>query len=148
MRTILTHILLAFLLLQGCAPKEPVLLRDVQIVQISPGKDGNPLLKANAIFHNPNKGSMKLTGIDMEILLDGKRAALIDQRMNTSIKGNADFTVPLEVQLQLKEIGLMDTLLSLFGGKKYEVQFVGRLSVRVGGFPVKIPVNHKDQIKF
>lgn len=132
----------------GCAPKEPVVLREVQIIQVTPGKDGNPILRANAIFHNPNKASMKIRQIDLEIMLDSKRVAVIDQQMDSMIKGRADFTLPLEVQLQLKDVGLLDTILSLFGGKRYEVQFVGNLKVRVSGFPVKIPINYKDQIKF
>ena len=132
----------------GCTPKEPIVIREVQIVQVIPGKDGNPILKANAIFHNPNKGSMKLKHIDLQILLDGKEVALINQQMNSMIRGNADFTLPLEVQLQLKEVGLLDTILSLFGGKRYEVQFIGNLKTRINLFPVKIPVNYKDQIKF
>ena len=136
------------LLAAGCAPKEPVVLREVQIIQVTPGKNGNPILKANAIFHNPNSGSMKLKQINLEIMLDNKRVAVIDQQMDSMIKGKSDFTLPLEVQLQLKDVGLLDTILSLFGGKKYEVQFVGNLKVRVSGFPVKIPVNYKDQIKF
>ena len=144
----LTLVLGVILLAAGCAPKEPVVLREVQIIQVSPGKDGNPILKANAIFHNPNKASMKLKQIDLEIMLDNKRVAVIDQQMDSMIKGRADFTLPLEVQLQLKEVGLLDTILSLFGGKRYEVRFVGNLKVRVSGFPVKIPINYKDQIKF
>ena len=132
----------------GCAPKEPVVLREVQIIQVTPGKDGNPILRANAIFYNPNNASMKLKRIDLEIMLDSKRVAVIDQQMDSMIKGRADFTLPLEVQLQLKDVGLLDTILSLFGGKRYEVQFVGNLKVRVSGFPVKIPINYKDQIKF
>lgn len=144
----LALVLGVILLAAGCAPKEPVVLREVQIIQVSPGKDGNPILKANAIFHNPNKASMKLKQIDLEIMLDNKRVAVIDQQMDSMIKGRADFTLPLEVQLQLKEVGLLDTILSLFGGKRYEVRFVGNLKVRVSGFPVKIPINYKDQIKF
>ena len=144
----LALVLGVILLAAGCAPKEPVVLREVQNIQVSPGKDGNPILKANAIFHNPNKASMKLKQIDLEIMLDNKRVAVIDQQMDSMIKGRADFTLPLEVQLQLKEVGLLDTILSLFGGKRYEVRFVGNLKVRVSGFPVKIPINYKDQIKF
>lgn len=144
----LALVLGVILLAAGCAPKEPVVLREVQIIQVSPGKDGNPILKANAIFHNPNKASMKLKQIDLDIMLDNKRVAVIDQQMDSMIKGRADFTLPLEVQLQLKEVGLLDTILSLFGGKRYEVRFVGNLKVRVSGFPVKIPINYKDQIKF
>ena len=140
-----------FLLILGlasCAPKEPVVLREVQVVELLSGNDGNPVLKANAILYNPNKGSLKLKEIDLDILLNGKKTARIDQKMNASIKGKSEFTIPLEVQLQLKDTGLLDTILNLFGGKRYEIQFTGRIKISVGGFPVSIPVNHTDQIKF
>lgn len=139
--------LLVILGMGACAPKEPVVLREVEIIQLSPGKDGNPILNANAILYNPNKGSLRLKEIDLDILLDGKSTARISQKMNALIKANSEFTVPLEVQLQLKDSGLLDTLLSLLGGKKYEIQFVGKVKVSVGGFPVRIPVNHKDEIR-
>ena len=134
--------------MSACAPKEPVVLREVQITKLTTGKDGNPLLGANAILFNPNKGSLRLREIDLEILLNGKSSAHIDQKLNAQIKGNAEFTIPLEVQLHLKEAGLLDTILSIFGGKKYEIQFVGKLKITVGGFPVLIPIDHKDEIKF
>jgi LEA14-like dessication related protein len=145
------HRVLFFVLIAlatACAPKEPVVLREVQIVQLLPGKDGNPLLKANAILYNPNKGSLRLKEIDLDIQLNEKSAAKIDQKLNALIKGKSEFTVPLEVQLQLKDSGLLDTILSLFGGKKYNIRFVGKIKVSVGGFPVKIPVDHKDEIRF
>jgi LEA14-like dessication related protein len=132
----------------ACAPKEPVVLREVEVVQLSTSSDGSPILKANAIFYNPNKGSLRLKEIDMEILLNEKPAAKIEQKMNALIKAKSEFTVPLEVKLQLKDSGLLDTILSLFGGKKYNIRFVGRIRVSVGGFPVKIPVDHKDEIRF
>lgn len=136
------------LLWGACAPKEPVVLREVEIVQLSPGKDGNPVLKANAILYNPNQGSLRLKEIDLDILLNEKSVAKIDQELNALIKGKAEFTVPLEVQLKLSDSGLLDTILSLFGGKKYAIRFTGKIKVSVGGFPVKIPVDHKDEIRF
>ena len=72
---------------------------------------------------------------------------LVD-KLNALIKAKSEFTVPLEVQLQLKDAGLIDTILSIFGGKKYNIHFVGKIKVSVGGFPVKIPVDHKDEIRF
>jgi len=140
--------LVLIVLAASCAPKEPVVLREVQIVQLLPGKDGNPVLKANAILYNPNSGSLRLKAIDLDIQLNEKSAAKIDQKLNALIKGNSEFTVPLEVQLQLKDTGLLDTILSFFGGKKYNIRFVGKIKISVGGFPVKIPVDHKDEIRF
>jgi len=144
----LTLFLLVAVGLGSCKPKEPVVLREVQIRKLSPGKNGNPILTADAILYNPNKGSVRLKEIDLEILLNGKSAAQIDQKLNAQIKSQSEFTIPVEVQLKLNESGLLDTILSLFGGKKYEIQFTGTVRITVGGFPVKIPVNHKDEIRF
>ncbi len=134
--------------MDSCRPKEPVVLREVHIKNVGPGKDGNPVLSADAILYNPNKGSLRLKEMDLDILLNGKSAARIDQKLNAQIKGKSEFTIPVEVQLKLNEAGLLDTILSLFGGKKYDIQFTGKVKVSIGGFPVKIPVNHQDQIRF
>jgi LEA14-like dessication related protein len=148
MKQILLFVLIV-VAVQACAPKEPVVLREVHIRSVDLGKDGKgPVLKADAILYNPNKGSLRLKEIDLDILLNEKPAARIDQKLNAQIKGQSEFTVPLEVQLSLNDSGLLDTILSLFGGKKYDIRFTGKIKVSVGGFPVKIPVDHKDVIRF
>lgn len=139
----------AVMVLNGCAPKEPVVLREVHIRNVELAADGkDPLLKADAIFYNPNKGSLRLKQISLDILLNEKPAARIDQKLNAQIKAKSEFTVPLEVRLKLNDAGLLDTILSLFGGKKYAVRFTGKIKVSVGGFPVKIPVEHQEEIRF
>lgn len=139
--------LLAVVGISSCAPKEPVVLREVHIREVTPGTDG-AVLKADAVLYNPNKGSLRLKGINLDILLDGKTAARIDQKLNAPIKSQSTFTVPLEVKLKLSDAGLLDTILGLFGGKEHTVRFTGTIKVRVGGFPVRIPVQHEEKFKF
>ena len=131
----------------SCTPKESIVLRAVNIVELVPGKDGMPVLKADVVFFNPNSGRMKLRKVVIDIFVDEKQAGRVDQKLNTPIKANSEFTVPVEVQLHLKDSGLVDTLLSFMGGKKHEVRFVGKLKISVNGFPVKIPVDHKEQVR-
>lgn len=132
---------------EACVPKEQVVLRSVNIKQVEPGKDGDMLLYADAVFYNPNPSRMRVKRIDIDVFLDGKKAARVDQHLSALIKANSEFTVPLEVQLNLKEVGLLDTILSLFGGKDHDIQFVGSMKVTVNGFPVKVPMNYKEQVK-
>ncbi len=139
--------LLALSFLGSCSPKEPVVLRQVHIRNVSTGADGNPVLKADAVLYNPNKGSLRLKEIELDILLDDAQAARIDQQLSAQIKAESEFTVPLEVQLKLKDSGLLDTILSLFGGKKHVVRFTGKLRVKVGLFSVSIPVDYRDEIR-
>ena len=141
-------IILMGLMIMGCVPKEQVVLRSVDIHTIEPGEDGDALLKADAIFYNPNTSRMRLKEIDIEIFVDGKKAATVDQKFSSLIKAKSDFTVPLEVKLNLKEIGLLDTILSFLGGKKHDIQFTGTIRMKVNGFPVKAPINYKEEFKF
>ena len=142
-----TSILFIFLLLFSCVPKEQVVLRDIKDVILDAGTDGNAKLNAVAIFYNPNALRMKLKEIDVVVMVDGKKAAHANQKFNFQIPAKAEFSVPLEVQLVLKEIGLLDTLLSLFGGKKYEIHYVGFVRIKVHGIAFKVPIDYKDEIK-
>jgi LEA14-like dessication related protein len=143
-------VLVASMLAAGAckAPKENIVLRGINIKSVAPEADGNTLLTADAIFFNPNPGRMRLKGIAIDVLLDGKKAANVDQKLSTLITGNSEFTVPLEIHLNLKEVGLVDTLLSLFGGKKYGIQYVGKIKASVRGYPLNIPVDFHDELKF
>jgi LEA14-like dessication related protein len=144
----LSIFLFALISLGSCAPKDPVVLREVHIRNISLGPDGkNPVLTADAVLYNPNKGSLRLKKVELDILVDDKPAARIDQELNAQIKSQAEFTVPLEVHLRLSESGLLNTILSLFGGKTHAIRFTGNVKVKVGIFGVNIPVDHRDQIK-
>ena len=140
-------LMLSLVWLTSCAPKEPVVLREVHILEVIPGPDG-AVLRADAVLYNPNKGSLKLKGMNLDIMLDGTTAARIDQKLNAHIKSQSTFTVPLEVKLKLSDAGLLNTILGLFGGKEHTVKFTGKLKVSVKGFPVSIPVQHEDKFKF
>jgi LEA14-like dessication related protein len=129
-------------------PKENVVLRGISIKSVEPESDGNSLLKADAIFFNPNSGRMRLKGIQIDVLLEGRKAAHVDQHLSSLIRGNSEFTVPLEIHLNLKEVGLLDTILSLFGGKKYGIQYTGNIKASIRGFPIRIPVDFRDELKF
>jgi hypothetical protein len=51
----------------------------------------------------------KLKKIKVDIFLNGKKAASVDQELKTTIPANDEFTVPIEVKLAIKELGFMDT---------------------------------------
>jgi len=138
-----------FTLIAGaCAPKEEVQLRSINIKEVKPGLDGNPVLFADVVFFNPNPTRMRLKRIDLDVFVDGKKTARVDQQLSQLIKGNSEFTIPLEVQLNFKEVGLLDTILSLFGGKEHEMRFEGKMKVLVRVFPVTVPVSYKEMMKF
>jgi LEA14-like dessication related protein len=135
-----------FLSLAACAPKEQVVFRKALNIRLD-AVSNNPMLKADMVFYNPNKASAKLKKIDMDILVNEKVAGTVDQALNQKIKGESEFTVPIEVKLNLKEVGLLDTIIGIFGGKKYEVRLLGKIRVSMHGFAISVPVDQKEQIK-
>jgi LEA14-like dessication related protein len=141
----LVAVLLVFVLLSCERPTEKIQLKTIRDVVVDAAKD--PTLKANAVFFNPNNMKGKLKNIDVEIFINGKKTANVKQSYNMMIPANSEFTVPLVVNLNMKELGFMDTLLGMVGGKKYEVRYEGSIKLNYRGIPVKVPVKYKDDIK-
>lgn len=139
--------LLAGLLLQtGCGPKENIEFKYVKDVIVDANTE--PLLKGNAVLYNPNKQRMKLRKINVDVYVNDKKSARIDQEPSLTIPPEAEFTVPLEVKLNMKEVGFMDTLLGVIGGKKMKVRYKGTISVTYKGVPVRVPVDYESTVNF
>jgi LEA14-like dessication related protein len=133
--------------LGGCAPKGPVVFKGVKNIRVNAsGKEG-PQLDADVFFYNPNKVKSKLKEISVDIFVDGKKSGHVRQELKLPIPAQSDFSVSVEAHLSFKEIGLLDTVLGLFGGKKYEVVFTGYLKISIHGVTVKVPVQQKQELK-
>ena len=137
---------LSIILLTGCkGPEEKIVLRQIRDVVVDANTD--PVLRANAVFFNPNDMRGKLKRINVEVFVDGKKAAFVNQKLKTQIPANGEFIVPLEVKLNIKELGFMDTLLGVLGGKKFEVRYEGSLKLSYRGVPINVPVKYKDEVR-
>ena len=134
------------LLVSSCIPKEQIVFKSVKNLSLDAG-GGDPILKGEAVFFNPNKLQTKLKEINIDVMVDGKKAATVDQTMNLVVPGKSEFTVPIEAKLSLQEIGLLDAVIGFFGGKSYKVQFTGYLRVAVHGITVKVPVKYNEEVK-
>ena len=146
MRNKVIAIFFLTVIVAGCKrPKEDIVLRQIKDVVVDATTE--PVLKANAIFYNPNAMRGKLKKIDVNIFVNGKKAASVNQQLKTVIPTNAEFTVPIEVKLSIKELGFMDTLLGMIGGKKFEVRYEGALKLSYHGVPINVPVNYKDEVR-
>ena len=138
-------ILFLFLTCLSCAPKEDVVLRRIRDVVVDVTTD--PMLKANAILYNPNNVKMKLRKIEIEVYVDDKLSATIDQALNMKIPAKNEFTVPLEVKLNLKKMGFLDTVFGVIGGKKFKIRYKGNIKINYKGLPIRVPVDYEDEIR-
>lgn len=129
----------------SCRPEEVIVFRQIKDVVVD--ATSGPKLKAQAVFYNPNKMRMRLRKITVDVFVDGKKAAQIDQSLKTVIPARGEFTVPLEVSLAMEDIGLLDTLLGMLGGKKLNVHYKGALKLNYHGMPLRVPVDYKDEVR-
>jgi LEA14-like dessication related protein len=135
------------LTVSSCLPKEQVVFKSVKNLILDGGLGGEPVLKGEAVFYNPNKIQTRLKEINVDIMVDGKKAANVDQEMNLLVPGKSEFTVPIQANISLKEFGLLDAVIGFFGGKSYQVQFTGYLRVAVHGITIKVPVKYNEEVK-
>ena len=141
-----TALVLFVLALQACQrPSEDIELKRISDVVVDATTE--PMLRANALFYNPNRMHGRLKKIKVDIYIDGKKAAHVDQDLKTKIPSQSEFTVPLEVKLALKELSVTQTVLGMLGGKKFEVRYEGILRLSYRGLPIKVPVDYKDEVR-
>ena len=133
-------------LIGSCKPKEDIVLRGVRDIIVDANTE--PTLKANAILYNPNNIKIKLRKIAIDVYVNGKKSGVVDQEPKMIIPAAAEFTVPLEVKLNMKELGLFDTIFGMIGGKKMKVRYKGSISVTYKGLPIRIPVDYESEVRF
>ncbi|HEU5291523.1 MAG TPA: LEA type 2 family protein [Cyclobacteriaceae bacterium] len=129
----------------SCKPKEDIVFRNVRDITVDVTTE--PMLKAKAVLYNPNNVKIKLRKIVIDVYVDGKKTGIVDQKPKMVIPATAEFTVPLEVKLNMKELGLLDTIFSVIGGKKMKVRYKGSISVTYKGLPIRIPVDYESEVR-
>lgn len=138
---------LGFIVFLGsCLPKEKIEFRKVQNIRFEM-LSKSPGLKADLVLFNPNNTSGKLKSIKLDIFVNDKKAGDMNQTFDQKINGKEEFTVPVEVSLALKELGLFDALVNILGAKKQTVRLSGSVKVTVHGVRISIPIEHKEDMK-
>ena len=89
---------------------------------------------------------MKLRQVKVDVFLDGEKSAFVDQDSKVVAKPKSEFTIPVVLNLT-EGVRIQDLLIDVLKGKKYTVRYLGYLKVNVNGFPVKIPIDHTEELK-
>ncbi len=136
------------LLLAACTrPEEAPQFRGIENIAISKITGTNAVLKAEAIFFNPNDVKMKLRKVDIDISLEGKKIGVINQEFTTRVPALSEFRVPLNASFDMTEIGLLNGIISILGGKKVAVHYKGFVKVSVHGYPATVPIDFEEEVR-
>ncbi len=105
-------------------------------------------LHADAVLYNPNKNNVTIKGAEINIMVGDKTIAVLDKKYDIKVKGNTDFTVPLDVKIRLKDLNLnaIGAALGLDGGDGQIIRYVGKIKLKAYGVPFSVKVDYKDKI--
>ncbi len=137
--------LVLIVFLSACGDYKDVELRQLRNVTADVSND--PMLKMEAVFFNPNQQQGKLKAINIDVFVEGKKAAVIKQTLKIKVPSQGNFTVPIQVKLNLKEQGLFGTLMGMIGAKRMKVHYKGNIRINYHGLPIIVPVDHEEEIR-
>lgn len=139
---------LLLLLLNACEqPSEAPVFKRIDNVKVTKVTGSEAYLNANAYFYNPNDVKMKLKKVEVDVTVDGHSIGTINHKLSTKIPAKAEFKVPLDATFDMKQVGFFKSVFSILGGKKLKVHYKGFIRVKIYGFPVKVPVDYKDDVR-
>lgn len=139
---------LGIVLLTSCTkPEDEPKFLGIDNIEVTKVTGKEVLLNADARFLNPNKVKIKLKKVDIDIELEGKTIGHIDQDFKLKIPANAEFTVPLNATFNIRELGLLNGIISILGGKKIKVKYKGFIKASVHGYTSTVPVEFYDEVR-
>lgn len=151
MKPIVQYLLFTLLLIQftACeAPKQPE-FKELTNVKFNSWTKGNLSLTADAVLNNPNPFGIQLTGTDLNLLLDGKKAAHVQQTIDMQVPAAQNFKLPINININPQDLSpdlLLGGALSVFGNKKIQMRLNGTVTARLLEIDFKIPVDYTQDL--
>lgn len=144
-------IIAAFIMLITAAcqkPKSPefVTVKDVKIVSMD---DRQVVLEGIAIFNNPNSYKLVVKEIAVDVEVNQIAVGKVNQPEEFEVPAKADFEVPMIIAFSPKDVykDLFSGLLDVLTNKKMDVYYKGFVRIKALGITVKVPIDHKEEIK-
>ncbi len=139
---------IVLLIFSGCkGPEEAPEFKYVENVRVTNVTDKEAFLNADAVFYNPNDMGMTLRAIDVDVSIEGKEVGRIEQSEKIRIPASSEFSVPLGGTFNIGDVGVLNTVLGMLGGKKLMVRYTGHIKVTMNGLPMRVPVDYEGEVK-
>ena len=90
---------------------------------------------------------MKLRKVNIDVTLEGKKIGTIEQSLKTKIPALSEFKVPVDAKFDVGDVGVLNSIISVLGGKKMKVHYQGNIKISIHGVPISVPVDYEDEIK-
>ncbi|MEM1135617.1 MAG: LEA type 2 family protein [Bacteroidota bacterium] len=141
---------LCILLVNSCKVYEDPEFRSVENLSIKKFSTDEIILTADAVLYNPNRVSITLNEIDLNISVNNIEVNHFKQTSSSKINGRKEFKVPVEISFPAKKVfdNLLTTLSILQNKKELEVKYKGLVRFKAVGINFKVPVDYSGKINF
>lgn len=148
MKNILTLAATILILFSQCSrPDQTPEFIAMENIEVSKVTSKEAIISANAKFYNPNDQSIKLKQVVIDLEVDDRKVGSIDQEIKLKIPAKDYFSVPLNAAFNIRDIGLLNGIISVLGGKPVRVRYKGYVKVAVHGYTTKVPIDFEEDIR-
>ncbi len=147
MRNILFIFFLSVAFTQCGRPDQTPEFITMENIKVSKVTGKEAVLSADAKFYNPNDQGIKLKEVVVDIEVDDRVVGVIDQDMKIKIPSNDYFSVPIDASFNIRDLGLLNGIISVLGGQPITVHYRGHIKVSLYGYTTKVPIDFEEDLK-
>ena len=131
--SVLTSTLFVALIIFATSCREPkdLVFKDFRNVKVENLSFASSLLKVDLVYYNPNNFGLELNRTDLDLFVDSSFLGHSSQEIQVAIPKRQDFTIPLTIDLDMKNL-LKNGLMAMFN-KDIKVRVLGKVKVGKAG---------------
>lgn len=130
----------------SCQAPKDLIYKDFKNLKLDEVGFGATTLKVDLIYYNPNNFGLQLKYTDLDIYIDNNYLGHSSQDYQITIPKRADFTLPLEVKVDMKNL-VKNTFLTLLQ-KQVTVKITGTVKLGKANVYKSFPVNYEGVQQF
>ena len=133
-------------LLTACQAPKDLVFKDFHNLTVDKLSFAGAALKVDLVYYNPNNFGLQLNRTDLDVFIDSTFLGHSAQDIQVAVPKKADFTIPLKVDLDVKN--LLKNGMSSFFNRNVKVRVLGSVKVGKAGVYKSFPVDYTSVQNF
>jgi LEA14-like dessication related protein len=127
-------------------PYEDIVFVDIENAQFQTISQDKLELVADCILYNPNKVGLELREADFKVFVNDKEAAQVTQEENTMMPGREQFTFPIKVDINPKELygkkgkDAWNIAAQILINREIGIKYMGKIKAGKGMVSIEVPI--------
>ena len=148
----LNNFVIALLLITGlnaCKIQAPQFVRYDNLKYESIGMSGFKI-GTEVVFHNPNQLKFKIQNVGLDLYLDNKKMAAINEKREILVKRRSDFAIPISVTIK-PEMSILDGLKEIykaFTSREMDLRINGGVGIKWLFLKKSLAIDINKKVKF